>query len=443
MIICEEKECFGCAVCHDICPVGAIRMSDTTGFWRPLVDTDKCINCCQCKAACPSLMHNIRRDIPSRTHSTTCFAGWSNENKLHFDATSGGIASELAREVIRRKGIVAGVIFDGDRRIARHTVIENVEELNKIAKSKYVLSNKSDIYKSVKEGIRVGRVVLYIGTGCEINAMYHYLAIVKADLKNFYTIDLLCRGGASSKCLREHTDFVSRKKPISKVAFRGGRYDCMYTVYDQKNHLVYRSPQYEDSYFKLFMRHVLFQERCFQCPFVGTERNGDITLGDFWGLDKDVLPKNNMKGTNLIIVNSDKGRHMMNTVKNNITVFERTMDEAIMGNETLQMPTPKENEYDELWRWLRNGDFKTAVKSVYGISEWRDYIRFKFYTIRHITKENIMAILKNLRNQPRGGVKYNRKIIFVILNPNNIDIFVPRMNRKTQNRSFEFYQRCA
>ena len=47
-MICDESLCFGCGACHDICPTKAITLSDKSGFWRPIIDEEKCISCNRC-----------------------------------------------------------------------------------------------------------------------------------------------------------------------------------------------------------------------------------------------------------------------------------------------------------------------------------------------------------------------------------------------------------
>lgn len=50
----EKNQCCGCTACYAICPVSAIEMkSDEEGFFYPLVDEKKCINCGMCKKVCP------------------------------------------------------------------------------------------------------------------------------------------------------------------------------------------------------------------------------------------------------------------------------------------------------------------------------------------------------------------------------------------------------
>ena len=46
--------CSSCAACANVCPRGAIAMTlDEMGFYRPSVDSEKCVECGACELACP------------------------------------------------------------------------------------------------------------------------------------------------------------------------------------------------------------------------------------------------------------------------------------------------------------------------------------------------------------------------------------------------------
>lgn len=50
-IIYDSKLCIGCGKCYDMCPSGAIYLSQENGF---MIDRRKCIHCSECAKTCPS-----------------------------------------------------------------------------------------------------------------------------------------------------------------------------------------------------------------------------------------------------------------------------------------------------------------------------------------------------------------------------------------------------
>ena len=337
---------------------------------------------------CPALLTDVKRDIPEREKSDKCYAAWSLDDSIHFNSSSGGMSYVFAQHFIENGGIVAGVWYDNESNIVRHIIIDDLGDIGKIIGSKYALSNKENIYSRVCKLLEQGRTVLFFGVGCEVNALYHFLHEKNCPNQNLYTVDLLCHGGSSSKCLTEHTDFMRKNKKVS-VKFRGGKYDCMYTLWNSDNKLLYKSAQLKDSYFRLFMRRVLYQERCYSCPFADSDRTGDLTLADFWGLDKSVQAKSKVPGINFVKVNSKKGKDLFAAVNDKIMSIERPLEEAIAGNDTLKAPTEMPPEYNEFWRAIRSSNYSSAIKQVYGYSEVKDYYKDKLHTVLHLVKEKI------------------------------------------------------
>lgn len=45
----NEEKCFGCGTCIQLCPSGAISLSEDKAF----IDQEKCQECGRCKENCP------------------------------------------------------------------------------------------------------------------------------------------------------------------------------------------------------------------------------------------------------------------------------------------------------------------------------------------------------------------------------------------------------
>ncbi len=442
MRIVSDKKCFGCAACCDICPKDAVSMNDAGGFWRPVIDETRCVQCGLCQKVCPARKETEslradgecwkeclkrketeslradgecpkdcqRRKETERACSqdfaqTRCYAAWSRNRVRHAHSASGGLAGELAEEVLRNGGFTAGVIFDRGSGIVRHIVTDRVSDIPAISKSKYVLSSKTGVYRETERRLLKGQEGIFIGVPCEVNAMYAYLNVKNPGLdKKLKTIDLVCRGGSSSRCLREHLAYVSRGRHVSDVTFRGGRYDCRFTAWSQNRRILYQGFQYQDAYFKNFMHHCLFQETCYACPFANVHRRGDITLGDFWGIAASVAAENPVPGMNMVLVNSQKGRDLFHKIEKRIVYIERDIKEAVQGNDTLKEPTEKPEEYDKIWNIIPEQGFDAAMKKIYKESEFYLYWKNKYIHYTQKCRGMIRMILKSIRQIcVRGG----------------------------------------
>ena len=70
----------------------------------------------------------------------------------------------------------------------------------------------------------------------------------------------------------------------------------------------------------------------------------------------------------MILVNTDKGQHLLDMVKDRVVIYERPVQEAIAGNSTLCKATEKEEDHDFFWSMIKEKGFHKAVKPVYGIN---------------------------------------------------------------------------
>ena len=377
-----------------MCPVNAIEMQNKTGWYRPHIDVNKCIECDLCKRICPA---NNKEHIVNNLHMPQeCYAAWCKDDIRHYESASGGLGTLISEKFIESGGIVAGVKFDNKHCEAMHLLAEKMDEVSNFSKSKYIQSNKTGFWKSLFDA-DINKPVLFIGVGCEVNAFKKFIEINRNKLginRTFYCIDLLCRGGASSLLFKQHLCESKLGSNIENVTFRGGKHDCKFTVY-KNGEIVYQEGQFEDIYFSEFMRHSIYASSCYECPFARSERGGDITLADFWGLSEEIALKAYGKGINLLLVNTKKGHELLNSINDEINLFERPLEEAVAGNETLYSPTEKPIGRDELWNKIPKVGFHKAAKQVYPLY-YQQVERQKFK--RMIRRKLVRAIPKLLYN---------------------------------------------
>ncbi|MCH5342494.1 MAG: Coenzyme F420 hydrogenase/dehydrogenase, beta subunit C-terminal domain [Acetatifactor sp.] len=365
--ICSRDICLGCALCESVCPKNAIAMEIQDGFYRPTISTD-CISCSICINNCPA---NNRDKIQKNCIPETAYAAWCKDDNIHFESSSGGVAYKIAYEFIKKGGAVIGIWFNPETQRVEHRIYENVNNLHLMRGSRYVQSSKAGIYKAAVNKLNE-KDVLFIGVPCEVHAMKLF-AQGKQLRHQLLCIDMLCRGGSSPRCLAEHMKKISFRRIIKNVTFRGGKYDCRFSVWGNNDRMLYSVGQYTDPYFLMFMKRSIYQNACYDCSFAGAERVGDITLGDFWGLDEQVKRRTTVRGINMLFINTEAGKQIIQQIEPDIIMIPRPVQEAIEGNDTLKEPTSKPAEYEKLWKQINYQGFHRAIKVVYGI-DWRKMI---------------------------------------------------------------------
>lgn len=376
--ICSFKKCIGCALCQNVCPKDAISIELKDGFWRPSISS-KCIECGNCVRNCPI---NNKENIKGYETPEIAYAAWVKDDNIHHKSSSGGLAYKLSEQMINSGGFVVGVWFNDETQRVEHRIYDDVSSLHMSQGSKYVSSYKGSIYKTVYENLKE-KDGLFIGVPCEVFAMKQYLSTKKdAHLHNLFFIDTLCRGGSSPQLLKEQLSYVSRGKKVCNVTFRGGDNDCNFAVYGENNKRLYLNGQYDDPYFSMFMKHITFQRECFSCSFANSNRQGDITLADFWGLDKEIEKKTPIRGISMIMVNTSNGEKLFSDIRNELVMFERPSVEAINGNDTLREATPMPMEYDEYWNLVNEKGFLKATKKMFKLDCNKHPIRFLYRKAR-------------------------------------------------------------
>ena len=323
--LCEWKYCTGCSACLNICKHNAISMAiNQYGFAYPLIDESKCMDCGLCTKACPMTKQPLFR-IPTST-----FACYGNNDELRVKSSSGGFATILARSVVKENGVVYGCAFIPPMSFA-HVRCSTIDDVENLRGSKYVQSNMMHVYDKIKQDIKDHKKILFFGTACQIAGVKSLFG----RYDQIFFVDLICHGVPSLQFLCDSLPNEIIVEQKTNVVFRNNtRYH--FSVIDGDN-TIYERPIEKDLFFKGFFTGVLFRESCFSCRFARKERISDITIGDFWKLKSDII-KNPEKGVSLVLVNSDKGTELFNQVKEEITIEQRSLAEAVAGNEQLNHP---------------------------------------------------------------------------------------------------------
>lgn len=323
----NKKDCMGCHACANICPQNCISMeADEEGFLYPTVDYSLCINCNRCIEVCPIIN---KTEIYNKPTAYSCI---NNDEEIRLDSSSGGIFTLVAESVISQGGVVFGAKFN-ERFELEHNFVETKEELSELRGSKYLQSKIGDSYKQAKFFLDSGRIVLFTGTPCQIAGIKSY---VNKPYTNLVSIDIICHGVPSPDVWRKYVEYREKEVGTSaqRIAFRRKdegwkRYSVSFLF---KNNTEYRQNLSKDLYMRAFLKDVCLRPSCYDCKFKSLNRQSDITLADFWGI-QNILPEvDDDKGTSLIFVNSEFGHRLFNEIKEKMSYQKVDIQEAVKYN---------------------------------------------------------------------------------------------------------------
>ena len=245
--------------------------------------------------------------------------------------------------------------------MVEHIYVEKEEELYKLRGSKYLQSIIGDSYKQAKKFLEEGRYVLFTGTPCQIEGLLSYL---NKDYEKLITQDIICHGVPSPKVWNKYLEYREKEDgeiPL-EINFRSKENGWKnYNLKFRYNGREYKNNQNTDKYMQAFLKNVSLRESCYNCSFKKINRLSDITLADFWGIEK-VKPKMfDDKGTSLVIVNSKKGNKLFNSIQDEIVKEEININEAIKYNPSMITSFKPDKNREKFFEHLDNMEFKELV----------------------------------------------------------------------------------
>ena len=337
------------------------------GELHPAIDEAHCTHCNLCKKSCPN---NIDLDFK---YPSLCYASWITDAQKRKICASGGMGTILSEFVIKqKKGVVFGSRYD-EQFTPIITCTEQLEELEYFKGSRYVQSIVgNDTLLKVKDFLKSGRFVLFIGTPCQIAGLKSFL---RKDYDNLITVDLICHGVCPTTYFKEEVAYICKKKRIKNlvdVRFRGNdRKNFCLSFWTGKrtgnSRCIYNKSAYTQYYFAGFLLGVSLRENCYQCNYARPERISDITIGDFIGLGKDEPFEGNPYNVSVVLPNTEKGLAFYKEVQQAIPCLhtvERRYEEALKYGPSLREPFPRHALQKPFVAYCKEMGYVRAIRKV-------------------------------------------------------------------------------
>lgn len=367
-LVCNEDCCTACGACVNICPRACIELiKNECNEKNAFADVDKCIHCGLCKKICPNYNDSLVKS-PLKV-----FAAWKRNIQQLEKCSSGGIATALAEYIIDSQGIVYGVT--SVQKECEYIRITQSDEIERLKGSKYVYADGSKLYADIQYDILKGKVVLVIGTPCYIAGIRSYFEYKKINTSKLILIDFLCHGTVPHEYLSERLNELDKKYNFDEVRFRSNlKSENYYLTLKLNSQTVYKCKAELDYYFLSFLQSISIKECCMKCKYKCAERIGDITIGDFIGLNKEVLNEN--INPSLILVNTIKGEDILKRISKEICLRERSLEEAVKGGPSLRTSDMRSRERNRFRKYVKTESFKIAVYRSIGIVLMKNKIKY-------------------------------------------------------------------
>lgn len=337
MLTVDYEKCTGCGACVQRCPKRCISWTQREfGFRYPQIDKDACVNCGQCEKVCP-----IDKALEVSAEQKA-YAAVHKDDEVLAKSTSGGAFTAIADAVFAQGGIVYGAaMLDGMQ--VKHIRTSGKDDFEGLRSSKYLQSDTGTTYQMVEQDLKQGKTVLYSGTPCQIDGLKNFLG---KDYENLYTVDIVCHGVGSQAYFDKYMDYArERYGKIKALRFRSKEYagwSCcggVVVVVDSSDCLKkipYRD--FDNYYYSYFLSGDIYRKSCYSCKYANTNRVGDFTLGDYWGVEALNLPLQTENGCSLLLVNNRHAMQLLDEIES-LDRVETTVEQAAHCNKQLNAPS--------------------------------------------------------------------------------------------------------
>ena len=354
----KREGCSACGACLAVCPVEAIEMkASTDGFQYPAIQEDMCVGCGKCVKVC------ALRTTEEKCAPMAAYAAVGRCDDLVRSSASGGAFASLATQWTNEGGLVAGAVMDTDGKSIQvfHELADCTTGITRMQGSKYVQSDAWKCYKELMEALRQGKQVLFSGTPCQVSAVKR----ITGNPDNLITMDLVCHGVPSLQMLNDYVKILNRRfrGKTKQIVFRdkstGKSFCARVDIAKGKKLRQLRIRAHHMSYYQYFLEGAIYRDSCYVCPYAHPERVADITIGDFWGIEKhcsdEIAKRNAARKTDwsCLLVNTPRGKAFMEKYGQELELYLSETSHVAETNQQLNAPSkmpPKRTGILDLYR---------------------------------------------------------------------------------------------
>ena len=353
----KEGYCVGCSSCRYSCPTGAISMVfNEEGFKIPLIDEVKCVHCGKCRTACP-----VCNPVYDKAQKPRCFAAQASDELRTGKSASGAIFPVLAEKILENGGVVCGAAWNENWQ-CEHIIVDTAEGLERIKNSKYVQSDLESCLPELKRLLNAGCPVLFTGTPCQVAALYTFLG---EDYENLYTADIICHGVPSPMVWKRYLEENFDVNSIRHIAFRDKRkgWGVNSFIIEHGNNEIHCETYSNGIYFNGFAKNIILRKSCGSCKFNRIPRQADLTIGDFWGIQKVDKGYDDGKGTSVVLENTIKGCLLFDSITSQLKkVDEFSFDLCTPANPNILGSSVEHPQRDAFFEKITHESVTSALQ---------------------------------------------------------------------------------
>lgn len=243
--------------------------------------------------------------------------------------------------------------------------------------SKYIPSRLGNIFHNVQADLLDGRIILFTGTSCQIAGLKGFL---KKDYDNLICMDIICHGVPSPKVWFAYLEWQEKRhgSKVNDVDFRN-KQDFGWREHIETFSFDSGKKVSAEIFKNLFYGHMILRPSCYVCPYKAIVHPGDITIGDYWGIEKAAPEFDDNKGVSIVLINTNTGEYIFNAVKNKVKWKATCIEDSMQM--PLKEPFPKPIGREQFWNEYYVKNFGYIVRKYGGIGIINK-LKFRFGKIK-------------------------------------------------------------
>lgn len=273
------------------------------------------------------------------------YAATNRDAEILRQSSSGGVFNALAGNFIREGGTVCAAVWDEDFRGVHHAFAEDEASLAAMMRSKYVQSSIGGCFLKIKDMLAAGRSVMFVGTPCQVRALKTFIGRENISTANgacpesvggqLLLVEILCHGAPLPETWRRFVDAgiaAAGAVSVCGVNFRdksvSGWKDYHVTIdYLMPDGSVSRlsQPYMENEFMQDFLADKNLRDSCYDCKAKNGRSGADISLGDFWGVERLFPEAYNRLGVSVVSIYTTCGMRWLDSISEELSLTEVDM----------------------------------------------------------------------------------------------------------------------
>lgn len=279
---------------------------------------------------------------------TEVYAGRIKDRKILKNSSSGGAFTAISDVFLSCGDAVVCTVYNYALKETTFRLITTYQERNEAMGSKYMQSKPGNIFKEAAEWLKTNpdKQLLFVGMGCQADGFRKY-AELKGIRNRVFIVDIICHGSPSPLIWKKYAENLEQ--------CHNGRIDYL-TFKDKRNG--WNSPTAFAKingdevkltpYVVVFFCRCALRPSCHSCPYATTERQSDITIGDFWHIEDTIPDFYDPMGNSLFLVHTNRGKELFEKLKPVINYRESNTIQCRQPN--LESPTPVSKKRPIFWK---------------------------------------------------------------------------------------------